>query len=116
MGVSLKTDSALCLGVTPLARKSLLTDLSEVCKVCEVANPVIAKLQPVMVTQEICDRVKCGQIIGDACRALRISQKALALELGMKAPYINDLLQGRRNWTVERFDQAKAAMERLLDL
>jgi len=42
-----------------------------------------------------------------------ISQKALAMEMGISPPYLNDLERGYRRWTIKKFKNAKSALKRL---
>lgn len=59
------------------------------------------------------DSEATAKAVSEAREALGISQKALAIEMGIGQPYLSDLEQGNRKWSFATFEKSKAAMERL---
>ena len=67
------------------------------------------KTIPTIATREI-DHASAGKEIRTARDAAKMSLRRLADVLKISAPYLYDLETGRRNWTVERFDAARQAI------
>lgn len=60
---------------------------------------------PTETTVEI-DHKKAGSDVRVLRLAKEMKLRWLAVELGISAPYLCDLENGKRNWTTERFDKA----------
>lgn len=76
-------------------------------------HPLLVALKPER-DKEALDWEICGRRVAKARKALNICQKSLAIEMGFNQPYLSDLEHGRRKWTVELFQSAIDAMQRLL--
>jgi len=72
-----------------------------------------SKLKPILAVDSFLETHQTANQIVEARKQLGISQKALAIEMGIGRPYLCDLEYGRRRWTMERFKKAKASLQRL---
>lgn len=71
-------------------------------------------LEPVLSTDEVVlDSPATASRIIAAREASKVSQKALAIEMGISQPYLSDLEHGNRKWSMELFLKAKDALVRL---
>ena len=77
-------------------------------------NKLLADLQPIPSKQIALDSEKTAPEIVRVRQALDISQKSLAMEMGITPSYLCDLETNRRDWNMELFTAAKEAMGRLL--
>lgn len=76
-----------------------------------MAGDVLANLKPVPKAGDmLLDGPATGAVIQKAREALHVSQKLLASEMHISQSYLCDLEQGRRDWTLTRFNEAKAAL------
>ena len=79
-----------------------------------MAGNLLATLQPVPKAGDmLLDSPATGKAVQTVRDALKVSQKALAIEMKISQAYLCDLEHGRRDWTLARFQEAKAALERL---
>ncbi len=78
-----------------------------------VPNQLLSKLEPVLAENAALDGKATGAAISEVRRKLNIAQKTLAIEMGISQSFLCDLEQGKRDWWMDTFDKAKAALERL---
>jgi len=78
-----------------------------------VQDELLNNLSPVMDENPFLDTQQTTRQIVSVRMAMGISQKALAMEMGISPPYLNDLEKGYRRWTLAKFKNAKSALKRL---
>lgn len=77
-------------------------------------NKIIEQLTPILESGDaLLDTDKTAIAITETRQVLNISQKALAIEMKISQSYLCDLEQGKRRWSLDIFNSAKSAMERL---
>lgn len=77
-------------------------------------NRIIEQLAPILESGDaLLDTEKTAVAITETRQVLDISQKALSIEMKISQSYLCDLEQGKRRWSLEMFNAAKSAMERL---
>lgn len=80
----------------------------------ETKDPEPVSLEPVMkLVGMVIDSPASAAKLLAARKSAGISQKALAIEMGITQPYLSDLEQGNRKWSVQLFFKAKEALGRL---
>ena len=79
-----------------------------------MANQLLSKLVPVLAENAALDSKATGSAVANVRRQLSIQQKTLAIEMGISQSFLCDLEQGKRDWWMDTFNKAKAAMERLV--
>lgn len=85
------------------------------CETAFVPNAIIEKLKPILDTSDaLLDTPKTAAQILKARIDLKISQKALAIEMEISQAYLCDLETGKRRWSLALFNFAKAGMERMI--
>ncbi len=73
---------------------------------------VLKNLKPIL-SKEALDTPETAATIKKIRLELKISQKALAIEMGISQPYLADLEMAHRHWNMKWFELAKAALEKL---
>lgn len=82
-----------------------------------MSNQRIDKLKPTLDAKKpALNSSACAQDIRLAREESKISQKALAIEMGITQGYLCDLELARRAWSLELFIDAKESMQRLVEL
>ncbi len=68
---------------------------------------------PVSKDDVLLDTPAAASLIAKTRKSLNISQKALAIEMGISQPFLADLEAAHRRWSLKRFECAREALERL---
>lgn len=77
-------------------------------------NAAVKKLQPVLKADDAVLDVRATALLIRKCReSIAVSQKAVALEVGISQSYLSDLESGNRHWSLAMFNKVKNAMEKL---
>lgn len=79
-----------------------------------VPNELVKKLKPIPSQEDtFLDSEKTAAAIMAARESGNVSQKTLSMEMDISQSYLCDLEKGTRRWSLDLFNKAKAALERL---
>jgi predicted transcriptional regulator len=80
----------------------------------DMAKTPIDNMQPVeSSTDTLLDTKETAKVVVTTRTVLNISQKALAIEMGIKQSYLCDLEKGNRRWSMALFNNAKESLSRI---
>jgi len=80
-----------------------------------VPNDALKKLRPILNSDDVLlDTPATSKAIASIRESFNISQKALAIEMGISQAYLCDLEHAKRRWSLKLFDLAKSSMEKLI--
>ena len=79
-------------------------------------NPSIRNLKPILNGDDVLlDTPKTAELITGLRKKFKIAQKVLAIEMNISISYLSDLESAKRRWSLDLFNRAKNALERVSD-
>lgn len=83
--------------------------------IADMAKTPIENMKPILdASDQLLDTAETAKMVVFVRVQMGVSQKALAIEMGINQSYLCDLEKGKRRWSLALFNSAKDALQRIL--